>query len=52
MSIYEKHALQQANRTPYSIYRELDLGEGGYAVAPARAAKSAIGDIIRRKHKR
>ncbi len=52
LSIYEKHALQQANRTPYSIYRELDLGEGGYAVAPARAAKSAIGDIIRRKHKR
>lgn len=52
LSAYERQALEQANRKPYAVYRELDLGEGGYAVAPAREAKSAAGDAIRRKHKR
>ncbi len=49
LSAYEKQALEHACRTPYEIYRELDLGEGGYALAPARSAKSAIADVIRRK---
>ncbi len=52
LSAYERQALEQENLKPYDIYRELDLGEGGYAVAPAREAKSAIGDVIRRKHGR
>jgi hypothetical protein len=39
-------------RTPYEIYRELDLGPGGYAIAPARDAKKAIREAIRRKHHR
>ncbi len=49
---YEDQALAQAKRKPYDIYRELELGEGGYAVAPAREAKSAVTEIIRRKHGR
>ena len=52
LKAYEGQALQQAKRTPYDIYRELDLGPGGYAVAPAREAKSAVAQVIRRKHKR
>ena len=48
---YERQALQHVDRKPYDIYRELDLGEGGYSVAPAREAKSAIASVIRRKHK-
>jgi len=39
---YEIEALNLANRKPYDIYAQLDLGEGGYAVAPARQAKSAV----------
>jgi hypothetical protein len=39
----------QTRRKPYDIYRELDLGAGGYAIAPAREAKSAVAGIIRRK---
>jgi hypothetical protein len=42
----------QAHRKPYDVYRELDLGPGGYSIAPAREAKSAIAEAIRRKHKR
>ncbi len=51
LTAFETQALQQANRNPYDIYRELDLGEGGYARAPAAQAKSALADIIRRKHR-
>ena len=52
LRVYERQALEEVNRRPYDIYRELDLGPGGYARAPARAAKSAIADFIRRKHGR
>lgn len=52
LSTYEAVAMQQCKRKPYDIYRELDLGEGGYATAPARDAKRAVADVISRKHKR
>ena len=51
LTAFEIQALQQAKRKPYDIYRELDLGEGGYARAPAAQAKSALADVIRRKHR-
>lgn len=49
---YERQALEEVGRRPYDIYRQLDLGPGGYARAPARTAKSAVADVIRRKHGR
>lgn len=52
LTAYEAQVLEQASRKPYDIYRELDLGGGGYARAPAREAKSAVAAIIRRKHNR
>ncbi len=52
LSAYETEVLEQAPRKPYEIFRQLDLGTGGYAVAPARDAKSAITEVIRRKHSR
>lgn len=52
LSAYEADMLEQAPRKPYEIFRQLDLGTGGYAVAPARDAKSAITEVIRRKHSR
>ncbi len=40
-------------RRPGEVYRSLGLpGEGGYAVAPARRAKEAVVEIIRKKHRR
>ena len=52
LKAYEAQTLQQVHRLPYDIYRELDLGQGGYAVAPAQDVKSAIAEVIRRKHQR
>jgi hypothetical protein len=49
---YAAQAAEQVDRTPYDIYRELDLGPGGYADAPAREAKTAVANLIRRKHQR
>lgn len=46
---YQAKALEESASTPYDVYRQLDLGEGGYAVAPATRAKSEVGVIIRRK---
>ncbi len=52
LSAYETDILEQVPRKPYEIFRQLDLGAGGYAIAPARDAKSAITEVIRRKHPR
>jgi len=38
-----------ANRTPYDIYRELDLGPGGYAIAPSTKTRRGVRQAIRKK---
>lgn len=38
-----------AARAPYEIYREIDLGAGGYALGPARRAKATVRESIRKK---
>jgi hypothetical protein len=40
------------NRTPYDIFRELDLGPGGYASAPSTDTRQGARDAIRRKLRR
>lgn len=37
---------------PYDVFRELDPGPGGEAVAPARRAKAAVRDVLRQKVRR
>ena len=39
-------------RTPYEIYRELDLGPGGSAIAPSTDVKRAVRAAIKKKHGR
>jgi hypothetical protein len=52
LQAYAAQAAEQADRKPYDIYHNLNLGSGGYAGAPAREAKTAAADLIRRKHRR
>ena len=47
---YRSKALEETARKPYEIFRQLDLGSGGYARAPARKAKTAVAGVIRNKH--
>jgi len=42
----------QPQRAPYEIYEELDLGSGGYAVAPSIETRRGIQAAIRRKLER
>jgi len=49
---YQDKVMNEPSQKPYDIYRQLDLGGGGYAVAPAGKAKSAVSDAIKKKHHR
>jgi hypothetical protein len=35
--------------SPYAIYKELDLGPGGYATSPSSETKKAVKEAIQRK---
>jgi hypothetical protein len=37
---------------PFAIYEAIDLGEGGYARAPARRAKIAVPLLLKRRRRR
>jgi hypothetical protein len=43
---------QQAQRTSYDIYAELDLGPGGYAIAPSTDTHCSVQEAIQRKLQR
>lgn len=49
---YKDQALEEDARKPFEIYRQLELGAGGYSRAPARNAKTAIADVVKKKHGR
>jgi len=40
---------EKPSRTPWEIYSEMDLGPGGYAIAPSTETRRAVGEAIRRK---
>ena len=40
---------QQPQRTPFEIYQDLDLGPGGYAIAPSTETRRGVQEAIRRK---
>ncbi|MCZ6875002.1 MAG: hypothetical protein O7G88_15995 [bacterium] len=43
------HTVQEAQRAPYNIYVELDLGPGGYAIAPSTDTRRGVREAIQRK---
>lgn len=52
LEAYERLCLQEDAVPPYEIYKRLDLGKGGWALAPGSDAKRAVREAIRRKHGR
>ena len=48
----QEQVRREAARTPYDIYRELDLGAGGYAIAPSTDTRRGVQEAIRRKVRR
>ena len=47
-----QRVVEEAERTPYDVYQQLDLGPGGYAVAPSTDTRRGVGDALRRKLRR
>ena len=45
----QDRAASAPRRTAYEIYAELDLGPGGYAIAPSTETRSGVREAIRRK---
>jgi hypothetical protein len=48
----QERVRDEATRTPYEVYRQLNLGPGGYAIAPSTESRRAVAAAIRRKLKR
>ena len=42
----------EAGTDPFAIYESIDLGEGGYARAPARQAKTILPLLLKRRRRR
>jgi antitoxin component of RelBE/YafQ-DinJ toxin-antitoxin module len=50
--ILRNEVAQEARRIPYDVYKELDLGPGGYTVAPATHTRRGVRMAVRRKLRR
>lgn len=37
---------------PYDVYKELDLGPGGYAIASSDNVREGVREALRRKHRK
>lgn len=47
-----QQVVQDAKRTPFDVYQQLDLGPGGYAIAPSTDTRRGVDEALRRKHRR
>jgi ArsR family metal-binding transcriptional regulator len=45
----QQRVRDETKRTPFDVYRQLDLGSGGYAVAPSTRTRRAVRRVVRRK---
>jgi len=50
--VLRTEVVREARRLPYDVYKELDLGPGGDAVAPATHTRRGVRLAIRRKLRR
>jgi hypothetical protein len=43
---------EESRRRPYDLYQQLDLGPGGYAVAPSTDTRRGVATALRKKLRR
>lgn len=43
---------EESGRRPYDFYQQLDLGPGGYAVAPSTDTRLGVATALRKKFRR
>ncbi len=52
LAVLNEQMEQSAKPTPYEIFRQLDLGPGGYAIAPATEVDRGMQEALSRKRSR
>lgn len=50
--VLQEDVARRASRTPFDVYRRLDLGPGGYRIAPSTDTRRGVEAVLRRKHRR
>jgi hypothetical protein len=48
---FQARVLQESERTPYRVYEGLDLGPGGYALAPSTESRRGVRLALARKRR-
>jgi hypothetical protein len=48
----QEEVTQRTQRTPYDLYQTLDLGPGGYAIAPSTQTRRGVQAALKRKLRR
>jgi Arc/MetJ-type ribon-helix-helix transcriptional regulator len=48
LALQDQHT-QEIRRSAYEVYEGLDLGPGGYAIAPSTETRRGVKEAIRRK---
>ena len=43
------HLVEMPSQSPWEIYSSLDLGPGGYAIAPSTEVRRGVREAVRRK---
>lgn len=52
LKVFQGELGKDRSGSPYDIYKELDLGPGGYVRNPSSTAKKAVKEAIQRKLRR
>jgi len=45
----QERVQHESRRTAYDVYQELDLGPGGYAIAPSTQSRRGVAAALRKK---
>jgi hypothetical protein len=48
---FRRETSRSVSPTPFEIYRELDLGPGGYALVPSTDVRRGVREALRKKHR-
>ncbi len=49
LRLLHEQARHAVERTPYDVYRQLDLGPGGYALAPSTDTRLGVKRALKKK---
>lgn len=52
LRVLQERVRQETRRTPYKVYQELDLGPGGYAIAPSTEIRRGVRQALKKKLRR